>query len=61
MTVAPTLLQDEQLPLAVQEVTVEVDAEPKPTALQTVCELDSKPTSPTSLHPLQVPLVWFEL
>jgi hypothetical protein len=35
-TVAPTLLQEEQVPLAVQDVTVEVDPELKPTALQTV-------------------------
>jgi hypothetical protein len=59
-TVAPTLLQEEQVPLDEQDVTVEVDAEPKPTPLQTVCELDSKPTSPTLLHPEQVPEVWLD-
>jgi hypothetical protein len=59
-TVAPTLLQEEQVPLAVQDVTVEVDPELKPTALQTVCELDSKPVFPTLLQELQVPEVWLD-
>ena len=59
-TVAPTLLQEEQVPLDEQDVTVEVDAELKPTPLQTVCELDSKPVFPTLVQELQVPEVWLD-
>ena len=54
------MLQEEQVPLAVQDDTVEVDPELKPTPVQTVCELDSKPVFPTLVQELQVPEVWLD-
>ena len=59
--VFPTLPQFEQVPLVVQDDTVLVEPFDQPTAEQSVCELDSKPVSPTFTQPLQVPLVWFVL
>ena len=55
--VLPTLLQDEQVPDVVHELTVCVEVVDQPTAEQSVCESDSKPVSPTLEQLKQVPLV----